>query len=164
MSAAEAFPGSRGPAAGDDAAVAAGAGAGAETAAGTPDARARSGAEPDRRAPRLPPEERGTTVVSDRAVRRLACAAAAEHRSTRPLGDRLGGLVGEGRTARAEVRRGGSRVGLRLEIAVAYPSPLARTAEEVRAHVVATVEGLTGLTVHSTDIEIVELVPAPRVR
>ncbi len=159
MSAAEAFPGSRGPAPGEDAA-----GTGAAEAAGTPGARARSGAEPDRHAPRVPPEERGTTVVSDRAVRRLACAAAAEHRSTRPLGDRLGGLVGEGRRARAEVRRGGSRVGLRLEIAVAYPSPLARTAEEVRAHVAATVEGLTGLTVHSTDIEIVELVPAPRVR
>lgn len=160
MSAAEAFPGGRAPAPGEDAA---GAGAAAE-AAGTPGARARSGAEPDRYAPRVPPEERGTTVVSDRAVRRLACAAAAEHRSTRPLGDRLGGLVGEGRRARAEVRRGGSRVGLRLEIAVAYPSPLARTAEEVRAHVAATVEGLTGLTFHSTDIEIVELVPAPRVR
>lgn len=112
----------------------------------------------------VPPEERGSTVVSDRAVERLACAAAGEHRSTRPLGDRFGGLVGDGRAARVEVRRGGSRVSLRLEVAVAYPSPLARTAEEVREHVTTVVERLTGLTVHSTDIQIVRLVPAPRVR
>lgn len=111
-----------------------------------------------------PPEERGSTTVADRVVQRVACAAAAEHRSTRPVSDRLGGLVGRGSSARAEVRRGGGRVALRLEIAVSYPSPLARTAEEVRAHVSATVEALTGLTVHSADIEIVELVPAPRVR
>jgi len=110
-----------------------------------------------------PPQERGSTSVADRVVERVACAAAAEHPSTRPVADRFGGLVGRG-AARAEVRRGGSRVALRLEIAVAYPAALARTAEEVRAHVTATVEALTGLTVHSADIEIVALVPAPRVR
>ncbi|MEU0237498.1 Asp23/Gls24 family envelope stress response protein [Nocardiopsis sp. NPDC006198] len=110
-----------------------------------------------------PPEERGSTTVADRVVERVALTAAAEHPRVRPLAERLGGLAGRG-PARAGVRRGGSRVALRLEIAVAYPSPLARTAEEVRAHVTATVEALTGLTVHSADIEIVELVPAPRVR
>ncbi|PSK92262.1 putative alkaline shock family protein YloU [Murinocardiopsis flavida] len=117
---------------------------------------------------RDPPEAvsgRGRTVVPERVVARIAARAVSEVEGTRGLSGRLGGLVVGGRVpARAHARVSGSRIALRLVIALHYPAPLRSTAREVREHVRRRVEHCTGMTVQHIDIEIGELVPAGRTR
>ncbi|MDE3723502.1 Asp23/Gls24 family envelope stress response protein [Nocardiopsis sp. N85] len=105
----------------------------------------------------------GRTVVADRVIERLVRHASLEHEAVRPLETPLPGGIG-GAPVRVEVRRGGSRVSLRVEVAMAYPCPLEETADGLRRHIVATVERTTGLSVHTTDIRIVRFVLAPRLR
>ncbi|WP_052745869.1 Asp23/Gls24 family envelope stress response protein [Allosalinactinospora lopnorensis] len=111
-----------------------------------------------------PPTERGTTILPDRVVAKIATAASSEVSGTRRLTGRFGGLVGGSDPARTQARVSGTHVTLRLVIAVHYPSPLRGTAREVRAHVKRRVEEYTGLSVRHVDIEIAELVPARRAR
>lgn len=114
------------------------------------------------------PEEmtrRGRTVVPERVVAKIAAQAVSEVGDTCGLTGRLGGLVVGGSVpARAYARVSGTRITLRLVIAVHYPAPVRSTAREVRAHVRRRVERSTGMTVQHIDIEIAELVPAGRTR
>ncbi|WP_241479615.1 Asp23/Gls24 family envelope stress response protein [Nocardiopsis lucentensis] len=129
---------------------------------GQPEALPSDRATPD--APRVAPGVRGATVVSDRAVERLVRAAAVGHPYVRPLDGRPGIRRAGGPAARADVRRSGARVAVRLRIAVAYPVPLGRTSSEVRRRVAQALERMAGLVADRIDIDVVRLVPDPRAR
>lgn len=114
---------------------------------------------PQQRESPYDPEERGTTIIRDGVLTKIAAEAASEVEGARGRSSRLGGWFGEGdRSIQAQVRRSGRIVTLHLEIALDYPRPIRRTAGEVRARVRDQVEGLTGLAVRHVDIDIVELV------
>lgn len=81
-------------------------------------------------------DTRGTTVVTDRAVRRIA-------------GQLLGGKVG------AKVT--GEHVTLDAELSVTYPNSVATATDRVRADLARDVAELTGLTVDRVDITVVSL-------
>ncbi|MFD9791530.1 DUF6286 domain-containing Asp23/Gls24 family envelope stress response protein [Streptomyces sp. NPDC059070] len=91
--------------------------------------------------------ERGTTTVSERAVRRIAARAATEalprQGSSRATG------------ASASVR--GGRAELSLGMTLPYPAPLADTVREVQRHVTARTGQLTGLSVASTRVTVTSL-------
>ncbi|MFI0510386.1 DUF6286 domain-containing Asp23/Gls24 family envelope stress response protein [Streptomyces sp. WSLK1-5] len=91
--------------------------------------------------------QRGTTTVSERAVRRIAERAATEA---------LPGQDGA-RTAKAaaSVRGRGARVS--LGVSLPYPAPLADTVRELQRHVVARTRHLTGLDVPSAPVHVTSL-------
>ncbi|MDI3419051.1 DUF6286 domain-containing Asp23/Gls24 family envelope stress response protein [Streptomyces luteolus] len=80
------------------------------------------------------PARRGSTVIADRAVRKIAERAAGE-----AVPDAMSASV----SGSATVRGGRASVGLR--IALPYPAPLSDTARRVRQHVAGRVRYLTGL-------------------
>ncbi|MFD0023677.1 DUF6286 domain-containing Asp23/Gls24 family envelope stress response protein [Streptomyces sp. NPDC058382] len=101
------------------------------------------------------PAQRGTTTVSDRAVRRIVERAAAE------------ALPGDtaGATARGSVAVRGQRARVRIGVAVAYPAPLADTVRRVQEHVTERTRGLAGLDVTRAEVRVDRLtlraVPVP---
>ncbi|MEU0489897.1 Asp23/Gls24 family envelope stress response protein [Nocardiopsis sp. NPDC006139] len=105
----------------------------------------------------------GRTVVADRVIERLVRHEALRHEAVRPLEGALRGAIA-GSPVRVEVSRGGSRVALRVEVAMAYPRPLEAAAADLRVRLVAAVERTTGLRVHTADVSIVRLVLPPVVR
>ncbi|MGW3361105.1 DUF6286 domain-containing Asp23/Gls24 family envelope stress response protein [Streptomyces bungoensis] len=91
--------------------------------------------------------ERGTTTVTERAVRRIAGRAAAEA---------LPGEAGARATKCAASVRG-RRARLALGLALPYPAPLADTARRVQEHVAARTRELSGLGVPAARIEVTAL-------
>ncbi|MFC4127757.1 Asp23/Gls24 family envelope stress response protein [Nocardia rhizosphaerae] len=87
----------------------------------------------------------GRTTVGERAVRRIAAAAAAE----------VDGVVPD---VRVDAEVAGTSAGLRVRLPVRYPSPVARVAEQCRGHLIARVTELTGLAVPFVEIEVTALV------
>lgn len=94
-------------------------------------------------ASRTAPDERGSTTVANRAVRRIAERAATEVRAAGPV--RVSG-------ASASVR--GRRATVALDVTLPYPGPLDEVGERVRSHVVDRTARLTGLTVPSARIHV----------
>lgn len=90
--------------------------------------------------------ERGVTTVAPRAVRRIAAHAAREV-------DGVGGEVG------AEATVDGQSTTLDIRLPMAYPAPIAATAERVRAHLLGRTTELTGLSTRRVDITVA--LPAP---
>lgn len=90
--------------------------------------------------------QRGTTIVSERAVRRIAERAAGER------------LPGPGARASASVR--GGRAELSLGVELPYPVPLGETVGTVRQHVVERTRRLTGLDVTATRVTVTTLAPS----
>ncbi|GAB2518428.1 Asp23/Gls24 family envelope stress response protein [Nocardiopsis aegyptia] len=109
------------------------------------------------------PATRGRTTVADRVIERLVRHEALAHEAVRPLEGALPGAI-TGPAVRVEVSRGGSRVALRVEVAMSYPRPLETDAADLRGRLVAAVEQTTGLRVHTADISVVRLVLAPVLR
>lgn len=93
--------------------------------------------------------ERGTTTVTDRAVRRIAERAAAEALP--------GGPAARATKCAASVR--GRRARLALGVALPYPAPLADTVRRVQDHVAARTSELSGLDVPAARIEVTALDP-----
>ncbi|WEH12607.1 DUF6286 domain-containing protein [Streptomyces sp. VNUA24] len=96
---------------------------------------------------------RGTTIVSERAVRTIAERAAGET-LPRPGGTRS---VPSARAA-ASVR--GGRADLTLGVTLPYPVPLAETVGHVQRHVVERTRQLTGLDVPTARLTVTALTPA----
>lgn len=105
----------------------------------------------------------GRTVIADRVIERLVRHEALRHEAVRPLEGALRGAIA-GPPVRVEVGRGGSRVTLRVEVAMAYPRPLEESAADLRARLVTAVERATGLRVHTADVSVVRLVLSPVLR
>ncbi|MGW2213103.1 DUF6286 domain-containing Asp23/Gls24 family envelope stress response protein [Streptomyces sp. NPDC001781] len=94
------------------------------------------------------PERRGTTTVSDRAVRRIAGRAVTEAlpgQAARPTG------------STAAVR--GGRAEVAVDVALPYPSPLTTTVRRVQDHVTARTGELTGLDVRTARVGVTALTP-----
>ncbi|MFJ9244568.1 DUF6286 domain-containing protein [Streptomyces sp. NPDC101776] len=91
--------------------------------------------------------QRGTTTVSERAVRRIA-----ERATTEAL---------PGRTAHTTATVRGGRAEVSLGVTLPYPAPLAEGVRDVQQHVLARTRELTGLEVPTAHVDVVALV-APR--
>ncbi|MGL5817904.1 MAG: Asp23/Gls24 family envelope stress response protein [Phycicoccus sp.] len=105
------------------------------------------------------PAERGRTVIEDRVVERIAARSCLDVAGVRATGSDLDRLVGR-RLPNASATVAGHRARLALEVAVAWPSPLADTAAQVRDHVSTTVADLAGLEVDAVDVDITRMVAA----
>lgn len=104
------------------------------------------------------PAGRGTLTISDRAVQSLVEIAATE-----VAGVAHGADSGAGRTLRsdlpsASVLRAGNHARLAVEVAVSWPSSLARVTAEVRDHVIERVAELLPITVDRVDVSVPRLV------
>jgi len=89
--------------------------------------------------------QRGTTTVSERAVRRIA-----ERATTEAL---------PGRAARATAAVRGRRAEVSLGVTLPYPSSLADGVRDVQRHVVDRTRELTGLDVPTAHISVTSLAP-----
>ncbi|WP_198655276.1 DUF6286 domain-containing protein [Streptomyces geranii] len=94
--------------------------------------------------------QRGTTTVSERAVRRIAERAAVEA---------LPG-PGGGRAPEASVSVRGSRAEVSLGVTLPYPAPLAETVSGLQKYVTGRTSRLTGLDVPYTRIGVTGLTPS----
>ncbi|MEV8605216.1 DUF6286 domain-containing protein [Streptomyces griseoviridis] len=92
--------------------------------------------------------QRGTTTVSDKAVRRIA-----ERAATEALPGTAGATKGS-----ATVR--GRRAEVAVEVPLPYPAPLADTARRVQDHVARRTAQLTGLDLRAPHIGVTSLTPA----
>lgn len=110
------------------------------------------------------PVARGTLTVPASVVAKIAAQAAWELDA---VGAASGGVLGLGarrdfqRRPTAEAEIFGAAAVITLDVGVAYPAPLRRTADRIRTHVTERVQHLTGLTVEQVDVEISWLHPAP---
>ncbi|MDL4775635.1 MULTISPECIES: Asp23/Gls24 family envelope stress response protein [Thermomonosporaceae] len=99
--------------------------------------------------------DRGTTKIADRVVQRIATRAAAEPGDAGGVSRTVLGMsVGRGRAPRADVSVHGKIVTARVEMSVAYPSPVREVAHQVRERVRERIEALTGLTVRQVDVDV----------
>ncbi len=94
----------------------------------------------------VPPAERGSTTVTDRAVRRIAARSCAE------------AVPGGGaELPSASVVRTGRTAAVALDVTLPYAADLAGTAEHVQRHVARTTAELTGLTVPPPEVRVTAL-------
>lgn len=118
---------------------------------------------------RTDPGERGALVIKDRAVQRIAEAAALGVSGVVPS-DETTGAVGAalGRSyPRVDCDVAGGRVRAEVAIAGRWPAPMAELGAEVRAAVTDQLQNLAGLRVDAVDVTIAKVVrsgEAPRRR
>lgn len=111
----------------------------------------------ERRPTACAPEDRGRTTVPAKVVARIAEQCAFEVAS---VGSNAGGVLGIGARRdfatrpRAEAEIYGSIVVLRLNVGIAFPTTLRDALKELREHVAARVEQLSGLEVGRIDVQI----------
>lgn len=99
------------------------------------------------------PVDRGTLTVADRVIDKLAAHAATFVEGVVPAGSTLDRLAGRQLPrATSQVRGRQARVG--VQIAVAWPQPLADTAGEVRTTVTQELTRLSGPTVVAVDVTV----------
>jgi uncharacterized alkaline shock family protein YloU len=111
----------------------------------------------------------GRTTLADRAVERVAVQAITEITDVggtahRMLGDTLSGSPEE-RSAQVAATVDDTTASLRVRLSIAYPASVARTTEQVRAHLIRRLHELTGLVVTRVDITVTALYltrPGPR--
>ncbi|NUS91618.1 MAG: Asp23/Gls24 family envelope stress response protein [Nocardia sp.] len=86
----------------------------------------------------------GETIISERAIGRLAAEAARE-------------VSGVGERPRASATISGDRTALAVRLPVRYPEPVGRVTEACRDHLIRRTEELTGLGVSRVDIVVDEM-------
>ncbi|RII11778.1 hypothetical protein DSC45_28100 [Streptomyces sp. YIM 130001] len=100
--------------------------------------------------------DRGTTVVSDRAVRRIA-----ERAATEPAAPETGSRVRAG-TAKGSASVHGRRADVAVEVALPYPTGVHEAARELQAHVTRRTRELTGLDIRRARVGVTALLPGVR--
>lgn len=124
-----------------------------EDPAPTPSQSGRAGAQRE-------PRSRGKLVLSRQVVEKIASQAAMEIPTAR---GRSGGLFGIGSHADLSSRPkvsadlSGRTATVHVEVAIGYPAPIARAAEQVRRHVMERVSSLAGVQVSRVDVTITAL-------
>ena len=103
------------------------------------------------------PKDRGRLVVADRVVERISVIAAGEVPGVVSTGSALDSALGH-RYPRAEADVAGQRANVHLRLAVAWPTPLATTAQGVRDRVRAQVNHLAAIEVDAVDVTIAQVV------
>ncbi|MFE1794677.1 DUF6286 domain-containing Asp23/Gls24 family envelope stress response protein [Streptomyces sp. NPDC059517] len=123
-------------------------------------------------------DRRGTTTVSEKAVRRIAERAATEAVPDPATGTGTGAGAGTGTGTgtgtstgfgagiRARASKGsadvhGRRADVRVDVTLPYPAPLPETVRRLQDHVTARTHQLTGLDVTRARVGVTALVPAP---
>lgn len=109
---------------------------------------------------------RGTVVVRDRAVQRIARAAAGEVAGVHEHGSRLGMIGGRSLPA-VDVEVSDGQVRAQVELAVAWPRPCRAVAAGVRERVRWALSELAGLGVDTVDVTVTTILtpdqlPTPR--
>ncbi|WP_432522632.1 Asp23/Gls24 family envelope stress response protein [Kineococcus sp. SYSU DK006] len=116
------------------------------------------------------PEHRGRLAVADRAVQRIAAAAATEVEGTRrttgsgprstaaAVGDALGAVLGRAYPD-VECSVAGRRARVRVEVAAVWPHPAPQVAARVREHVRARLEELADLSVDDVSVVVATYLP-----
>jgi uncharacterized alkaline shock family protein YloU len=99
---------------------------------------------------------RGRTTIAERAVAKVAAAAAAELEG---VGGPRGRLTNRSSRRRpgATASLSGRWVRVALEVSIDYPLPVRPVARQLREHVAAQVGRLTGLDAREVDITVVSL-------
>ncbi|MFD5121262.1 DUF6286 domain-containing Asp23/Gls24 family envelope stress response protein [Streptomyces sp. NPDC058385] len=92
------------------------------------------------------PAQRGTTVIADKAVRRIAERAAEEALPVPAAGSASGSVAVHGR-----------RAAVALRVALPYPAALSDTARRVQRHVAARTGELTGLDIRAARLTVTRL-------
>ena len=103
-----------------------------------------------------PPEDRGSLIIADKVVERIASIAA---RDVEHVTDTRAGWTRMYRDlplATAKVAGGRARIG--VEVAASWPSALPDVTARVRDRVSEEITSLTGLTVVAVDVTVVEVV------
>lgn len=104
------------------------------------------------------PGRRGTLVVKDRVVERLATFAALSVPGVARHATGLDRVTGRN-LPRVQVTVTGGHVRTAIDIAVVWPQPLAQVTASVRAHVTAQLTELAGLQVDAVDVSVPTVVP-----
>jgi uncharacterized alkaline shock family protein YloU len=107
----------------------------------------------------VPVADRGTTVIADRAVQRIAGRLIVELEGVGGSARRLLGLTvgaaGEEPNVQAAVK--GEHVSLDVELSVSYPASVSQTTDAAREQLTTEVAAMTGLTVDRVDITVTQL-------
>jgi uncharacterized alkaline shock family protein YloU len=120
------------------------------------------GTSPDgRHRPLAPAESRGELTIDPQVVEKIAAAAVIEvdqvgGAARRVLGVSLGSDSADQRP-RVQAKVDGAGVTVEVRCSVAYPAPVALVTERVRAHLIARIEALTGLSTREVDITVTAL-------
>ena len=115
------------------------------------------------------PGERGALVIKDRAVQRIAEAAALGIPGVVPSAETTGAVgAALGRSyPRVDCDVAGGRVRAEVSIVGRWPTPAAQLGEQVRAAVTEQLQTLAGLRVDAVDVTVAKVVlqgEAPRRR
>ncbi len=111
-------------------------------------------------AERADPASRGRLTIADRVVERVATRAAGEVGQVVSTGSGLDNVLGH-RYPRADATVAGDRARIQVQVAVAWPAPLAQVCASVRDHVRTRVGDLVGVQVDAVDVTAAKVVPAP---
>jgi uncharacterized alkaline shock family protein YloU len=103
------------------------------------------------------PDTRGRTVLAPGVVEKIAAQAALEIGDISGLRRRVAGRLVSDERVRADVVLDGQVAVVRLQLAVAFPARLLDLTREVRQHVTARVQALSGLRVDHVDITVAAL-------
>ena len=107
------------------------------------------------------PEERGSTTVSPAVVQRIAEVEVCRVPGVVATGSGLEKVVGR-QYPKVNANVAGARARLSMEIAVAWPLPLADTCARARDTLISRLEELTGLSIDAVDITAAKVVqPEP---
>ncbi|MFD6285455.1 DUF6286 domain-containing Asp23/Gls24 family envelope stress response protein [Streptomyces sp. NPDC060205] len=119
-------------------------------------------------------DRRGTTTVSEKAVRRIAERAATEAvpgpaagtGTESGTGPAAGPAAGAGAGTRARASKGsaavhGRRADVSVDVTLPYPAPLPEAVRRLQDHVTARTHQLTGLDVTRARVGVTALVPGP---
>lgn len=100
---------------------------------------------------------RGSLVIADRAIERIASCAAGEVGSTLSVRPRGLSLLESG-LPHASATVGGGHARLSVEVAAEWPRSAREVAAAVRDHVQARVTALTGVEVEAVDVHVADIV------
>lgn len=103
------------------------------------------------------PDQRGRTTIEDVVVEHIASQAALEVNGVTATGSDLEKLIGR-RLPKADAQVAGTRARVQLEIAAAWPYPLAALAAAVREHVTSRLVELTGLSIDGVDVDVARVI------
>lgn len=105
----------------------------------------------------LPAERRGEIHIPDRVLARIAERAAREVEGVVEVSRPRRGPWG----AATRATTAGGPASVRLNVSVAYPTPLRTFSDRLRRHVARRITEMTGITVDHVDVEVTSLVTAP---
>ncbi|MEP6854800.1 MAG: Asp23/Gls24 family envelope stress response protein [Pedococcus sp.] len=103
------------------------------------------------------PDQRGRTTIEPAVLEHIACHAALELDGVAATGSDLDKLIGR-RLPKAEAHVAGNRARVQVEVAAAWPHPVATLAVAVREHVTARLAELTGLDIDAVDVEVARVI------